>query len=261
MPGTGALRTRAPWPAQACSASASSSSSARVGRLSARSPGRSAIIAEVAPSRVSTPSVGMPETSLSSSAASSAAAQAGPLPNATALAASSAADLVRPRLRACPSAVACLLGQASQRAREARVRRELGPDRERGDDVAAEGLRVGDGPLVRHRDERPGAGARPDRRARGRGHRRVRRGRSRIDRLDEVAELARRRDREEGVTGPPREGAARDQVAELSRRGDGEEHVAGRHAKAPRASRPLGTASTSGPSRPSSDASQRATQT
>ena len=52
-----------------------------------------------------------------------------------------------------------------------------------------------------------------------------------------------------------------DQVAELARRGDRRRTSPSRQRKAPRARRPLGTATTSGPARPSSEASQSAMQT
>ena len=155
----------------------------------------------------------MPETSLSSSAASSAAAQAGPLPNTTAFARLDR-TCSRPPTPATPrEAVVDLLGQARERARKGRVGRELRPHPERGHDVAAERLGVGDGPLVGNGDERARSGARPDRRARCRGHCGVRGGRAPVDRLDQVAELARRGDGQEHVTRAPREGVAREQSA------------------------------------------------
>ena len=205
----------------------------RPGRLSARSPAPSAIIVEVAPSRVSTPSAGIPETSFRSSAASSAAAQAGPLPNATAFAAPSERAR-RPTSSRRASRVVDSAGQAREAPVEGRVGRELRPHAERGHDVAAERLGVRDGALVGDRDERARSGPRPDRRVR-RSKSRRRTGRAR----------RRRSPRSGRGTRPTRRRTSRTSP--------------GRHANAPRASRPLGTAQDLRPRPPSSDASQRAT--
>ena len=115
------------------------------------------------------------------------------------------------------------------------IRRDLGPDAERCDDCAAERLRVRDGALVRHRDERPRAGARAERRAR---------------RSPSPPRTARAHPRR-----PPRPGRG---TRRRRRRRAGRRRAATRNP--PRASRPLGTATTSGPAGPSSDASHNATR-
>ena len=112
-------------------------------------------------------------------------------------------------------------GRASQRRLKCRIGRDLRPDGERPRHGATERLCVRQGPLVRHGDEGARGCARAERRVPVRRHGRIGR------------RCTRRRS--------PRPGRGIRRTTETTSSAS-----PGRHANAPRASRPLGTATTSG---------------
>ena len=210
-PGGGVRITVAPCPAQMPSASARSGSSAAPVRLSARAPGPSAIIADVAPSRVSTPSAGIPRPPSAAARPRArrprrAAAEGDrrlrlrssevvdPRP-ARAIAVSSSAGRRRSAASSAASPVTSAHTEstattAPQNACVCVTARWFGTETSARAPARAPSVDSAFAVTAANGAGAPG-----------------------VDRLDEVAELARRGEDEQGVAGPPRERPAREQAA------------------------------------------------